>query len=644
MRQEMRQKNSSKRALFFTIDALIAALIMITGLLLITSSYTSEQPKTLINTLSQDLLNILSEMRTYEVNNSYIQELVDNGSIKDLNFTLLEQIGEFWANNNMTLAYGFAMNVSEGILPVMFGYGIMFDNDTIYSRTNPVRDSLVTSKKVITGIEKAKPIKGFIAKARATTVRKTTNLVVSFSPAGAGWKGSTASPGIVEVIKIFTLPNVTLNNVTAYISLHLDRGSTNWNIVNINNGRCNITRDQMNLAPGNEGVFRVMRLNTSCFSAGNNSIRLDLRNNGYNAHIHPGTFFLINYNQTEQLQMLGWEHSEKIYFDKVNSTQGGGSSGAGPWVITPFHIPYDAANISVAIKVVGRGIYDYTGSCSGSSGKFSAWDGQRCKRDYDYIMFLNGDTPFAYNASPSTNPSYFYTPSQTRSRIVNGTNIISVYFNNYGDDYWGINTEMIYSDPINNASGSSYVEVNYTSPPVLPYGVIEIRQVKEFGGIANPTKDSNFSFPTDAEGVSSVFVHPVELYSYITRVYSDTGYPPGHRVFESPSSRAVPTSVYIPLWTIDTTPLVLNYERIQETSGNDVLPNSTIDYGFYMRGFVGYGPVFAAQAEAVEDAIARLQQVLGTYANASDLVIENNTMSGVPSLWGPAVAEVRVWD
>jgi hypothetical protein len=89
---------------------------------------------------------------------------------------------------------------------------------------------------------------------------------------------------------------------------------------------------------------------------------------------------------------------------------------------------------------------------------------------------------------------------------------------------------------------------------------------------------------------------------------------------------------------------VLNYERIQETSGNDVLPNSTIDYGFYMRGFVGYGPVFAAQAEAVEDAIARLQQVLGTYANASDLVIENNTMSGVPSLWGPAVAEVRVWD
>jgi hypothetical protein len=639
----MMAKKIKRRALFFTIDALIAALIMITGLLLMTSSYVTEQPRSTINTMSQDMLNILSELRIYEVNNSYIQALVDNGSIKDVNNTLLGQIGEFWADNNLTLAHDFAMNVSEGVLSQVFGYSIIMDNETIYSRVNPVKNSLVTSKKIITGIQKSKPIKGYIAKARATTVRKTTNVVIPFSPAGAGWKGSTASPGIVEVVKVFSLPNVTLNNATAYLSLHLDRGSTNWNVANINNGLCTITRDDMNLAPGNEGVFRVIHLNTSCFLEGNNSIRLDLRNNGYNAHIHPGTFFIINYNQTEQLQNLGWEHSERIYFDNVNSTQGGGVSGAGPWVITPFHIPTDATNISVSIQVAGRGIRDYTGTCN-SAGRFSGWGGWRCKKDYDYIIFLNDEVPFASNGTPGANPRFFYSPSQTASRIVNGTNIISVYFNNYEDDYWGQNTEMIYSDQINNVSGSSFVEVNYTSPPVLPYGVIEIRQVKEFGGVENPTKDSNFSFPAEAEGVSSVFVHPVELYSYITRVYSDTGYPPGHLVFESPSSRAVPTSVYIPLETIDTTPLMLNYERIQETSGNDVLPNSTIDYGFYMRGFVGYGQVFSSQGESVEDAIARLQEVLGGYVNASDLVIENTSMSGVPSLWGPAVAEVRVWN
>ncbi|MBU2561149.1 MAG: hypothetical protein KKD17_02545 [Nanoarchaeota archaeon] len=632
-----------RRALFFTIDALIAAMIMIAGLLLITSSYVSEQPKSMINTMSQDMLNILSELQVWEVNNSYIQELYDNGSIKDWNNTLLGQIGEFWANNNMSLAEDFAMNVSEGMLALHFGYSIIMDNDTIYSRTNPVKNSLVTSKKLLTGIQKSKPIKGYIAKARATAVSKTTSLVVPFAPAGAGWKGSAAAPGVVQVIKYFELPDVSIINASIYLSLHLDRGSPNWDIVTMNNGSCILSRDNLNLAPGSEGVFRVFRLNSTCFNIGNNSIRLDLRNLGYNAHIHPGTFLLINYNQTDAPEMLAWEHSERLYFDNINSTEGGTGAGAGPWVIRPFHIPTEATNISVSIQVAGRGIRDYTASCTPSR-RFWGWGSNHCMRDYDYIIFLNSGTPFDSDDNPVSSPLYSYSPSQTAPYIINGTNLVAVYFNNYEDTVWGQGTELVYSDPINNASGSSYVEVNYSSPPALPYGVIEIRRVEDFGGVPNYTKDTSFSFPAEAEGVSSVFVHPVEQYSYITEVYSDTGFPPGNRVFQSPASRAVPSDIYVPLWTLDRTPLMPNYERIVEASWNEVLPNSTVDYGFYIKGFVGYGEVFAAWGEAVDDAVARLQQVLGSYVNASDIVIENTTMAGVPSLWGPAVAEVRVWD
>ncbi len=637
-------KTGSKRGLFFTIDALIAALILISGLLLITSSYIAEQPRSMMNYYSQDLLGVLSELQVYEYNeSSFVSELIANGSITDVNSTLLSQIGEFWAGGNMSIAEMFAMNISEGILPSIYGYSIVMDNDTVYTRSNSLRNSLITAKKIMTGIEKAKPIKGFIAKAHATNVHKTSNLVVSFSPSGAGWKGSTDDPGTVIVVKNFELPNVSVLSATAYLSLHLDRGSTDWNVAVINSGLCNITRDDMDLPAGSEGVFRKFSLPASCFVVGNNSIQLELKNTGYNAHIHPGTFFVISYNLTENPVILGWDHSERIYFDQINSTQGGGVSGSGAWVITPFYIPEDATNISVTIQVAGRNIKNHTGNCVGGN-RFYGWGAWRCKRDYDYIIFLNSDTPFNYNATPSANPLYRYGPSQTGSRILNGTNVISVYFNNYEDDYWGINSELIYSDPLNNASGSSYVEVNYSSPPAFPYGVIEVRQVKEFGGIADPVKDSNFSFPVESEGVSSVFVHPVLQYSYITRVYSDTGYPPGNLIFESPSSRATPTAVYVPLSTIDPTPGVLNYERIQETSGNNVLPNSTIDYGFYIKAFVGYGQVFAVWDDAIDDAVARLQVVLGSYVNASDITIENSTMSGVPSLWGPALAEVRVWD
>ena len=638
------QNTIGKRGLFFTIDALMAALILIGAILLITSSYVSEQPKTTINHMSQDMLSILNEMKVYEANNTWVQELVDNETIKDVNITLMQQIGEFWANGNNSLALEFAMNVSEGMLPDMFGYSINLDDDTVYTRSNPVTNALVTSKKIITGIEKSKPIKGYVAKARATTVSKTTNLVVPFSPAGAGWKGSAANPAIVEIEKVFELPNSSVNFAKVYLSLHLDRGSANWNVVEINNGRCNITRDDLNLAPGSEGVFRAIDFDPSCFLVGNNTMKLDLRNTGYNAHVHPGTFLQVNYNQSENVKMLGWEHSEKLYFDNVVSIEGGGVSGSGPWGIRTFHIPETATNISVTIHVAGTGIYDYTLSCGPMSRRFWGWGWWRCKRDYDYIIFLNSDTPLDNDGSPNSTPEYWYGPAQTTGSLVTGTNIIAVYFNNYEDSNWGQGTEAIYADPIGDSIGSSYVEVNYTSPPALPYGVIEVRQMQEFGGIADPTIDSNFSFPMESEGVSSVYVHPVEQYSYITRVYSDTGTPPGNLVFESPASRAVPSDVYIPISTLDTTPGALNYERIQETGGNDVLPNSTIDYGFYIRGNVGYGQVFATYDESLADAISRLQDMLGTYVNASNIIIENSTMSGVPSMWGPAIAEVRVWN
>ncbi|MBW2966935.1 hypothetical protein KY362_00455 [Candidatus Woesearchaeota archaeon] len=641
-RKRMESVTGYRKALFFTIDALIAALIMVAGLLMITSSYVSEQPKSMINTISEDMLNILAEMQVFEVNNSFVQSLVANGSVTDVNHTLLEQIGEFWANGNDSLANEFAMNVSEGMLSSRFGYSIIMDNETIYTRSNPVRNSLVTSKRIITGIQKSKPVKGFIAKARATAVSKTTSMVVPFSPAGAGWSGDAAKPSFVQVIKYFELPDVGVLNATAYLSLHLDRGSPDWDIVVINEGLCNITRDDMDLAPGSEGIFRMFQLNASCFVTGNNSIRLELRNLGYNAHIHPGTFFVIRYNQTSDPVILSWEHSDRYYFDNVNSTDGG-SGCAGPWGITAFHIPETATELSVSIQVAGRSIYDYDEGCQPAR-QFWGWGSNHCKSDFDYIMFLNDDEPFDSDDAPAAEPLYRYGPSDIGSRIVNGTNIIAVYFNNYEDTCWGEESERIYSDPEGDPDGSSYVEVNYTAPPALPYGVIEIRHVEEFGGEPNYSMDKNFTFPADSEGVSSVFVHPIEQYSYITQVYSDTGFPPGNMVFESPSSRATPSDVYIPLSTLDDTPLIPNYVRIVEASWNDVLPNSTVDYGFYMKSFVGYGLVFQTHSEAVEDAIERLEEILGPYVDVTDMVFENTTMSGVPSLWGPAVAEVRVWD
>jgi len=46
---------------------------------------------------------------------------------------------------------------------------------------------------------------------------------------------------------------------------------------------------------------------------------------------------------------------------------------------------------------------------------------------------------------------------------------------------------------------------------------------------------------------------------------------------------------------------------------------------------------------ALDDAVARLNATLGKYAVATTIAKETYSVSEVPSMWGPAELEVRVW-
>jgi hypothetical protein len=640
----------SRRGLFFTIDALIAALIMIAGLLLMTSSYASEQPTTLINHMSQDMLNVLSELTVAEVNNSLIWEMYTNGSINDLNSTLIVQIGDFWANNQLVLANEFARNVSEGMFDSIFGYSIAIDNETLYTRTNPTTNSLVTSKKIVSGIQKSKPVKGFVSKARAMSINKVTTQTVSFSPEGSGWDGTDASKAFVYVTKYFNItPGTVINNATFYISLHLEDGGSNWDVFRFNDNRCIIYRSNLTFDAGEEGLFNVRNI-SGCLVNGTNKVVVKTWNDGYNSHFHPGMYIALSYNVTENVTYLATEHSERIYFDNVLSVEAN-NGGSGAWAMLPFSIPPGAANISAKLHLTLREVNDL---------KDRYWSGgiYRYRDAWDYRVYVNSDTVFFqdnatayddiddcidYSAACGTNYNVSRDFDMTGSAVT-GTNVVSVYVNNYGDTVGGDGNTVIFSNWTSDPANSSYVELNYSLTPAVPYGVVELRQMKQFGGSPNPTKDVNFTFPSEAVAISSVYAHVAEQYSYITRVYGDDAYVPANLVFESPSPRAVPTDVYIPANLLDVSELVRNYLRVTETSGNDVRPESTADYGFYIPSFVGYGSVFATEQQASDDALSRLQSVMGSFVNISQVQIDNTSMSDVPSMWGPAVIEVRVWN
>jgi len=146
-----------KKGIYFTIDSVIAGGIVIVVILLVSSFYIKEQPSVHLNFLSQDLIKTLSTLNVEEIDNEYINERISSGDITNLDNTVLEQIAEFWAKDDVAsrlLANKTASNVTEPWVSNSTGFGIWIDNETIYNRNISLKISLISTKKIISGIEK----------------------------------------------------------------------------------------------------------------------------------------------------------------------------------------------------------------------------------------------------------------------------------------------------------------------------------------------------------------------------------------------------------------------------------------------------------------------------------------------------------
>ena len=114
-----------KRAIFFTIDSLLASGILIIVVLLVSNFYLAEQQRTNINYASQDLVRVFSTMTVGEVNNDYVKNLTASKTITNSNNTILEQIGEFWSKNENDVARNMSKELIESLIPKQFGVSVM---------------------------------------------------------------------------------------------------------------------------------------------------------------------------------------------------------------------------------------------------------------------------------------------------------------------------------------------------------------------------------------------------------------------------------------------------------------------------------------------------------------------------------------
>lgn len=152
-----------KRGYFFVLDAALGLLILVIGVFLITSSYVTVPQPAQVGLLSDDFLNFLSNTKIKDFNNQYGGVggvLWSQGHVTDSENSLLQQIGEFYATNNLDIAEKFIQNASQGVIPEQFVYEVWVDGIVLYPKIPTLEHTeskantelLLTSKKLTFGI------------------------------------------------------------------------------------------------------------------------------------------------------------------------------------------------------------------------------------------------------------------------------------------------------------------------------------------------------------------------------------------------------------------------------------------------------------------------------------------------------------
>ncbi len=198
-----------KRGMFFTIDAILATSIIIIAIILASSYYVKETKTETIDYMGHDLVRVLTNLKVNEIDNDYVSLLISEGNITRNN-TILEQIGEFWSEDKIGQASELTRNITSSLIPKRYGFGIWVNDELIYTRNIPIRRSLVSSRKLISGIAKDKPVEGYTSRVFLSGLKEKT--VYSYIYFG-GFVGN----GNITVN--ITLPGEIINITEVYMEM-----------------------------------------------------------------------------------------------------------------------------------------------------------------------------------------------------------------------------------------------------------------------------------------------------------------------------------------------------------------------------------------------------------------------------------------
>jgi hypothetical protein len=164
------------RGFLFSVDALLAGIVLIGGLLLISQIADFSSDTRQLSATGEDLLIGAGNIRIHELQDASVDAMIASGKITDVNTSVLDQIGYFWATNQTSEAQALSALLLGSYRPE-YGLRLTIDNQELYLRnsTRGDHDRLVASR-MISGIAQGKALTGSSAVAYLRRIKEKRTL------------------------------------------------------------------------------------------------------------------------------------------------------------------------------------------------------------------------------------------------------------------------------------------------------------------------------------------------------------------------------------------------------------------------------------------------------------------------------------
>jgi len=270
------------RGIFFSLDAIIAVILTLSVLIMVSVFYMKEEQTAQPVYFSSDIIQLLSTMKIGNINDPAVKSLINSSNITDMNRTILEQTLRFQVSGYKSKAQELLDLTIGSLIPGYYNIGIWMEGyeEPIYTSSQEPVTQLISSKQMVSGIEKGRAIEGLSARVFLTGIdERFSSKYVYFG----GYEGDG------NITKKFSLPS-GINIKSAYMELDI-----NDNFDFYINGIFIDSFTPINL---NTSIDSWNITNLTLFQPGDNTIKFGFNSNSSNKYIGGG-YFKITYTTSD---------------------------------------------------------------------------------------------------------------------------------------------------------------------------------------------------------------------------------------------------------------------------------------------------------------------------------------------------------